>query len=85
MTNLVYNDTGLLVLTAAVPPDVQTHRYILDVLCEQLLLMTDPKQLSDQELERAKNRLKSNLLMSLESQIVQAEDIGRQVLIHGDR
>ncbi|KAJ1918675.1 Mitochondrial-processing peptidase subunit alpha [Mycoemilia scoparia] len=37
--------------------------------------------LSDEEVNRAKNQLKSNLLMNLESRMVQLEDLGRQVQI----
>ncbi|KAF8753785.1 Mitochondrial processing peptidase [Rhizoctonia solani] len=35
------------------------------------------------ELQRAKNQLKSSLVMALESRAVEVEDLGRQVLVHG--
>lgn len=41
--------------------------------------------ISDVELSRAKNQLKSSLLMNLESRPVLFEDIGRQVLTYGAR
>ncbi|KAM0754672.1 LuxS/MPP-like metallohydrolase [Meredithblackwellia eburnea MCA 4105] len=37
------------------------------------------------ELERAKNQLKSNLAMQLESRIIQAEDLGRQTQVLGHK
>ena len=37
------------------------------------------------ELSRAKNQLKSSLLMNLESRPILFEDIGRQVLTYGAR
>ncbi|KAL8286493.1 hypothetical protein RQP46_004510 [Phenoliferia psychrophenolica] len=39
--------------------------------------------LSQGELERAKNQLKSNLAMQLESRIIQVEDLGRQTQVLG--
>ncbi|KAF8078943.1 Metalloenzyme, LuxS/M16 peptidase-like protein [Lyophyllum atratum] len=36
----------------------------------------------DSELSRAKNQLKSSLMMALESRAVEVEDLGRQVLVH---
>jgi len=35
------------------------------------------------ETERAKNQLRSSLLMNLESRMVELEDLGRQVQVHG--
>ena len=39
--------------------------------------------LDNEEVARAKNQLKSNLLMNLESRMVQLEDLGRQVQLSG--
>lgn len=41
--------------------------------------------ISGEELSRAKNQLKSSLVMALESRMVQVEDLGRQVLAHGNK
>ncbi|KAH6584306.1 hypothetical protein BASA50_000267 [Batrachochytrium salamandrivorans] len=83
MMNYTYADTGLLSIQAAVIPDRETHRLIIPVLADQLVNMT--KKIQDTELSRAKNQLKSNLLMSLESKMVELEDIGRQALAHSRR
>ena len=39
--------------------------------------------LQKQEVNRAKNQLRSSLLMNLESRMVELEDLGRQVQVHG--
>ena len=41
--------------------------------------------ISDQELERAKNSLKANMLLQLDGTTAIAEDIGRQMLSYGRR
>jgi processing peptidase subunit alpha len=40
---------------------------------------------SDEELNRAKNMLKSMMMMQLESRLVLCEDIGRQFVTYGKR
>lgn len=42
-------------------------------------------QVTDEELSRAKNMLKCNVLTHLESRLVLFEDIGRQILTYGRR
>jgi processing peptidase subunit alpha len=37
------------------------------------------------EVNRAKNQLRSSLLMNLESRMVELEDLGRQVQVHGSK
>ncbi|KAJ3412803.1 Mitochondrial-processing peptidase subunit alpha [Chytridiales sp. JEL 0842] len=83
MFSYSYLDTGLFGISAAVPPSKDTHAHIIPVLCSQLLSMTTT--IHPTELSRAKNQLKSNLLMSLESRAVELGDIGRQVLSLGKR
>ncbi|CAN0347924.1 unnamed protein product, partial [Ectocarpus sp. 8 AP-2014] len=43
------------------------------------------KQVTDEELSRARNMLKCNVLTHLESRLVLFEDIGRQMLTYGRR
>ncbi|TFY81488.1 hypothetical protein EWM64_g2523 [Hericium alpestre] len=40
------------------------------------------QRVSEAELDRAKNQLKSSLMMALESRAVEVEDLGRQLLVH---
>eukprot|EP00842_Homolaphlyctis_polyrhiza_P003964 jgi/Hompol1/4569/HPOL_003710-RA len=83
MVNYTYGETGLLSIQAAVFPSVHTHRQIVAVLAEQLVGMT--RNIQESELSRAKNQLKSNLLMSLESKLVELEDVGRQIQAYSRR
>ena len=54
------------------------------VLAENFLtLATD--FVSDEELDRARNMLKCNVLTQLESRMVLFEDVGRQILTYGKR
>ncbi|KAJ3107354.1 Mitochondrial-processing peptidase subunit alpha [Phlyctochytrium planicorne] len=83
MLSFSYVDTGLFGITASVPPSYQTHEHIAHILCDQLHRMTDG--FTAEELSRAKNQLKSNLLMSLESRSVELEDIARQVMVQNGK
>lgn len=41
--------------------------------------------MTDEELSRAKNMLKSMMFMQLESRLITCEDIGKQVMVYGER
>lgn len=59
---------------------------MLDVMCRELQNLTLDKgyqALQPTEVNRAKNQLRSALLMNLESRMVELEDLGRQVQVHG--
>jgi processing peptidase subunit alpha len=75
----IYTDSSLFGLFASVHPhDGSNPAQILPHLAHQLsLLLYTPVQ--RQELSRAKNQLKSSLIMALESRTVEVEDLGRQV------
>jgi len=81
----IYSDSSLFGLFATfVPAGGQGNSpdQILPHLIHQLsLLLYSP--LPSGELQRAKNQLKSSLVMALESRSVEVEDLGRQILIHG--
>ncbi|TPX46209.1 hypothetical protein SeLEV6574_g03343 [Synchytrium endobioticum] len=83
MVSYSYLDTGLFGITASVPPSDESHVGVLPVLLDQLMWMITT--IGGDELARAKNQLKSSLLMSLESKMLELEDIGRQVMVHGQR
>jgi processing peptidase subunit alpha len=83
VVNHSHTDNGVFGITAAVPSDQATHHHVAQVVCDQLLLCTTTCR--PEELDRAKNQLKSSLLMSLESKSLELEDIGRQVLAYGKR
>ena len=54
---------------------------LIDVLVKEFLGMTG--SIGDEELQRAKNQLKSSIHMQLESRAMRLEDIGRQVMTYG--
>ncbi|KAF7307160.1 hypothetical protein MIND_00509600 [Mycena indigotica] len=84
----IYSDSSLFGLFASFVPAVKGQRggdkpsAIMPLLAHQLslLLYTSVPQ---EELQRAKNQLKSALTMALESRAVEVEDLGRQILVHG--
>ncbi|KDQ63251.1 hypothetical protein JAAARDRAFT_147360 [Jaapia argillacea MUCL 33604] len=82
----IYTDSSLFGLFASFLPAGPQHQgnspgQILPHLVHQLsLLLYQP--VPKGELNRAKNQLKSSLVMALESRAVEVEDLGRQILVH---
>ncbi|KAI0115840.1 peptidase M16 inactive domain-containing protein [Nemania sp. FL0031] len=82
--NHSYTDSGLFGISALCMPGRTQH--MLDVMCQELralTLDTGFSALGIVEVQRAKNQLRSSLLMNLESRMVELEDLGRQVQVHG--
>jgi mitochondrial-processing peptidase subunit alpha len=82
----IYTDSSLFGLFASFVPASSglrggnTPGQIMPHLVHQLsLLLYTP--IPETELSRAKNQLKSSLMMALESRAVEVEDLGRQVRI----
>lgn len=59
-------------------------RYLCSALLEQLAILL-ARGISDQELSRAKNQLASAMMMNLETRDILSDDIGRQVVVSGQR
>ncbi|PWN39872.1 hypothetical protein IE81DRAFT_349775 [Ceraceosorus guamensis] len=81
-----YKDSGLFGIAASVKPDFNGH--IANIIARELDSLTSPHvrgAVTSVELARAKNQLKSSLVMSLESRLVEVEDLGRQVQVHGHK
>ena len=82
----IYTDSSLFGLYASFLPNTpysrgNTAKDILPHLAHQLsLLLYTPIPTS--ELNRAKNQLKSSMVMALESKSLEVEDLGRQVRLH---
>ncbi|TKA29291.1 Mitochondrial-processing peptidase subunit alpha [Salinomyces thailandicus] len=84
--NHAYTDSGLFGISAACA--TQFVPRMLDTMARELSLLsteTGLGRLSEIEVKRAKNQLRSSLLMNLESRMVELEDLGRQVQVHGRR
>ena len=82
--NHSYTDSGLFGISASCEPSKVSK--MLEVMCRELLgltLKTGPSSLQPAEVNRAKNSLRSSLLMNLESRMIELEDLGRQVQVHG--
>lgn len=77
-----YATSGLFGIHCAVPPN--GIAWMLEVIAGELQSILQ-KGISDEELERAKNQLRVQVMMNLEGRIVALEDIGRQVQVKGFR
>ncbi|WWC90866.1 uncharacterized protein L201_005803 [Kwoniella dendrophila CBS 6074] len=80
-----YADSGLFGIAASVYPQFAPR--IVDVIAGQLHSLTGQMfgGIEEKEFRRAKNMLKSTLVMALESRLTAVEDLGRQVQIHGHK
>ncbi|TMW60009.1 hypothetical protein Poli38472_000051 [Pythium oligandrum] len=78
----IHSDVGLLGIYGAGVPNHTSN--LVALLCNQLLHIANVK-VDPLELQRAKNQLKSSVLMNLESRMILYEDIGRQLLTYGMR
>ncbi|PHZ16332.1 uncharacterized protein RHIMIDRAFT_182364, partial [Rhizopus microsporus ATCC 52813] len=85
--NHCYTDSGLFGISGSCQPEYTNA--LFEVICRELDIVArgDVGRLgvTEIELNRAKNQLKSSLLMNLESRMVQLEDLGRQVQVHGKK
>lgn len=84
-SNTSYSDSGTFGISASCPPNATP--YLSHIICHQLSLLrsTSEGALTFTEVSRAKNQLKSSLLMNLESKMVELEDVGRQVQLTNQR
>ncbi|WFD36937.1 mitochondrial processing peptidase [Malassezia cuniculi] len=81
-----YADSGLFGIAMSVHPSF-VDRVPL-IIARELELCTSGNyrgSVTQTELSRAKNQLKSSLMMALESRMVEVEDLGRQVQVHGHK
>ncbi|KAG0228975.1 Mitochondrial-processing peptidase subunit alpha [Actinomortierella wolfii] len=82
--NHCYSDSGLFGISGSCYPGYESM--LLEVIVRELELTTRTTgrgSIQQNELDRAKNQLRSSVLMNLESKMVQLEDLGRQVQVHG--
>ncbi|KAH0453663.1 hypothetical protein IEQ34_017987 [Dendrobium chrysotoxum] len=79
----MFNDTGLFGIFLTTGSDFVAKA--VDVAAAELQAIATPGQVTQVELDRAKNATRSAILMNLESRAIVAEDIGRQILTYGSR
>jgi len=75
----IYNDAGIFTVSGDSAP--QDAENLVGLLVRETLAMAGP--VNDVELNRAKNQLKSSILIALESRQVKQQDMGQQVLTYG--
>jgi len=80
--NTTYKNTGLFGVYAVTHPGDHSTELCRTIIKEWVRLAIKPTK---SELERAKNKLKSALLLQLDGSFATAEDIGRQLLTIGRR
>ncbi|CAN6441376.1 unnamed protein product [Victoria cruziana] len=81
--NSIYNHTGIFGIHATTTSDFVSKA--VDLAVRELLSIATPGEVDQKQLDRAKTSTKSAVLMNLESRVVAAEDIGRQILTYGER
>eukprot|EP00897_Mesotaenium_endlicherianum_P009431 jgi/Mesen1/8516/ME000480S07866 len=80
--NSIYNNSGIIGIYAVAESDFTSQ--LVDIMTNQILSIAGGG-VEEEELERAKRATISSVLMNLESRMVVAEDIGRQILTYGHR
>ncbi|CCD24496.1 mitochondrial-processing protease subunit alpha NDAI_0D01820 [Naumovozyma dairenensis CBS 421] len=77
--NHSYSDSGIFGISIACLPEAA--KQATEIIAQQLYSTFANKnlRLSHDEVSRAKNQLKSSLLMNLESKLIELEDMGRQI------
>ncbi|KAJ8773463.1 hypothetical protein K2173_004293 [Erythroxylum novogranatense] len=81
--NSIFNNTGLFGIYASTTSNFVAKA--VDLAVGELIAIAIPGQVTQGQLNRAKEMTKSAVLMNLESRLVVAEDIGRQFLTYGER
>ncbi|XP_071721500.1 mitochondrial-processing peptidase subunit alpha-like [Rutidosis leptorrhynchoides] len=81
--NSVYNNTALFGIQATTSSAFAPKA--IDVAAKELIAVATNGEVTQVQLDRAKQSTKSAILMNLESRMVASEDIGRQILTYGER
>jgi len=80
--NSLHNEVGLLGIYGTCAP--KDAGKLVDVMASELIDIAN-KTPSEEETMRAKNQLKSSIVMNLDTTQILMEDIGRQTLVYGKR
>ncbi|KAM7259066.1 hypothetical protein ACFE04_014807 [Oxalis oulophora] len=79
----IYNHTGIFGVQATTNSKFVSEA--LNLAAKEFLEAATPGKVTQAELDRAKQSTKSAILMNLESRVIVAEDIGKQVSTYGER
>lgn len=77
--NSIFADSAIFGIYGTAKPEEAAH--LVSILSQEATRMAGP--VDPEELQRAKNALKSSVFMQLESRFLQLEDLGRQVITYG--
>lgn len=83
--NHSYSDSGLFGISISCVPEAAKHAVEIIAIQFYNLFANEHLSLTREEVNRAKNQLKSSLLMNLESKLVELEDMGRQIQLHNKK
>jgi processing peptidase subunit alpha len=81
-TNVCHKDSGLFGFQGKVPHGIAPN--FLSIIGSEIRAILDQK-IYPEEIQRAKNQLRSSLFMALEAKLVSVEDMGRQIQMTGRR
>ena len=83
--NHSYSDSGIFGISISCIPEAAAQAAEVIAIQFYNLFANDKLRLTKEEVNRAKNQLKSSLLMNLESKLVELEDMGRQIQLNGHK
>lgn len=78
----IHSDAGMVGIFGSCPPAHLGH--LTAILVSHVRRLAE-EPVAEVELSRARNQLKSSVLMNLESRMILLEDVGRQLLTYGKR
>ncbi|KAE7998627.1 hypothetical protein FH972_003153 [Carpinus fangiana] len=79
----IYKNTGVFGIQATTGSDFVSKA--IDIVANEFIAVATPGEVDQVQLDRAKQSTKSAILINLESTTLASEDIGRQILICGER
>eukprot|EP00750_Incisomonas_marina_P001387 INCI11158.1.p1 GENE.INCI11158.1~~INCI11158.1.p1 ORF type:complete len:526 (-),score=103.25 INCI11158.1:648-2225(-) len=78
----IYDHTGVFSIYGSCAPSYTSQ--LIEIICNQFFMLA-AKKADDVDVARARNQLKSQVLMNLESRTLLCDDLGRQTLSYGKR
>ncbi|CCF58330.1 hypothetical protein KAFR_0E01760 [Kazachstania africana CBS 2517] len=83
--NHTYSDSGLFGISLSCIPEAAPQAAEIVAIQFHNIFANKKLRPTDEEVSRAKNQLKSSLLMNLESKLVELEDMGRQIQLRNTK